>query len=29
MDNQEVKLNPGVTWVEIVQDDKLDAITYQ
>ena len=28
MDNQEVKLNPGVTWVEIVQDDRITDITY-
>ena len=28
-DNQEVQLNPGTTWVEIVQKDKLDQITYQ
>lgn len=28
-DNQEVKLNTGVTWVEIVQDDRLEQITYQ
>ena len=28
MDNQEVKLYPGVTWVEIVQDDRITDITY-
>lgn len=28
-DNQEVQLNPGTTWVEIVQDDRVDDITYQ
>ena len=28
-DNQEVQLNPGTTWVEIVQDDRVDDISYQ
>lgn len=28
MDNQEIKLNPGVTWVEIVQDDRIGDVTY-
>ena len=28
-DNQEVQLNPGTTWVEIVQDDRADDISYQ
>lgn len=26
---QEIKLNPGKTWVEIVQNDRIDAVTYQ
>ncbi|MDO4275965.1 MAG: DUF3048 domain-containing protein [Eubacteriales bacterium] len=26
---QEIKLNPGKTWVEIVQNDRLDSVTYQ
>ena len=27
--DQEIQLNPGKTWVEIVQNDKTDAVTYQ
>lgn len=27
--NQEIQLNTGKTWVEIVQDDRIDSVTYQ
>ena len=27
--DQEIQLKPGKTWVEIVQNDKTDAVTYQ
>ena len=26
---QEIRLNPGTTWVEIVQNDRIDSVTYQ
>ena len=26
---QEIRLNQGTTWVEIVQNDRIDSITYQ
>lgn len=26
---QEIQLNPGTTWVEIVHDDRIDSVTYQ
>lgn len=26
---QEIRLNPGKTWVEIVQNDRIDSVTYQ
>lgn len=29
LDNQEVKINTGTTWVEIVHKDRIDAVTYQ
>lgn len=28
-DGQEIQMNPGVTWVEIVQDNLVDSIVYQ
>lgn len=29
MDGEQIELNPGVTWVEIIQNDRTDDITYQ
>ena len=29
MENQELQINRGTTWVEIVQDDRIDEITYE
>lgn len=26
---QEIRLNPGTTWVEIIQNDRIDSVTYQ
>ena len=26
---QEIRLNQGTTWVEIVQNDRVDSVTYQ
>ena len=27
--DQEIRLNPGRTWVAIIQNDKVDSISYQ